>query len=215
MTNEPKIRAVLFDYGMVLSGPPDPAARIDMERILGVDEQTFQAAYWKHRDAYDRGTLSGLTYWEHVARDCHKPLNAVGIEMLIEADNALWTQPNHPMIAWAESLQRAGVKTGLLSNIGDAMEAGIRARFPWLDEFAHHTFSHQLGIAKPDPEIYRHATEGLNVPPGEILFIDDKQENIAAARSVGMFAVQYSSHEVFLQAMQRIGLGHLLMSSRT
>jgi putative hydrolase of the HAD superfamily len=215
MTNEPKIRAVLFDYGMVLSGPPDPTARIDMERILGVDEKTFQAAYWKHRDAYDRGSLSGLNYWESVARDCHKPLNAVEMDGLIDADNALWTQPNQPMIAWAESLQRSGMKTGILSNIGDAMEAGIRARFPWLEEFAHHTFSHRLGIAKPDPEIYRHAAEGLNVPAGEILFIDDKEENIAAARAAGMVAVQYSNHDAFLQEMQRIGLGDLLMSVKT
>jgi len=206
---EPKISAVLFDYGMVLSGPPDPTARIDMERILGVDEQTFQAAYWEHRDAYDRGTLSGLTYWESVARDCNKPLDAVELDALIDADNALWTQPNHRMIDWATGLQRAGIKTGILSNIGDAMEAGIRERFPWLNEFAHTTFSHRLGIAKPNPAIYRHAAEGLQVPIGEILFVDDKEENILAARAAGMVAVQYSSHEGFLEELKRLGLDRL------
>ena len=210
MSNEPKINAVLFDYGMVLSGPPDPTARRDMERILGVDEETFQEAYWKHRDAYDRGTLGGLTYWECVARELHKSLDAVSMDALIDADNALWTQPNHPMIDWAVSLQRAGMKTGILSNIGDAMEAGIRARFPWIDEFSHHTFSHRLGMAKPDPAIYRHAAEGLKVPVGKILFIDDKEENILAARAAGMIAVQYTSHEAFLREMQRMGLGGLL-----
>lgn len=210
MTNEPKINAVLFDYGMVLSGPPDPTARRDMERILGVDEETFQAAYWKHRDSYDRGTLGGLTYWNSVARDLHKSLDAVSLDALIDADNALWTQPNHPMIQWATSLQLAGIKTGILSNIGDAMEAGIRERFPWLEEFSHYTFSHRLGIAKPDPEIYRHAVEGLGVPADEILFVDDKEENILAARVAGLVAVQYTSHEAFVQEMQRLGLGSLL-----
>ena len=201
---------MLFDYGMVLSGPPDSAARLQMERILGIDEGTFQAAYWRHRDAYDRGALSGLTYWESVAKDCHKPLNAMDLDALIEADNALWTQPNQLMIDWAVGLQSAGVKTGLLSNIGDAMEAGIRARFPWLNEFAHATFSHRLGIAKPDPAIYRHAAEGLNVPIEEILFIDDKEENILAARAAGMTAVQYTNHEAFLEEMKRLGLERLL-----
>ncbi len=210
MTNEPKINAVLFDYGMVLSGPPDLTARRTMERILGVDEETFQAAYWKHRDSYDRGTLGGLTYWDSVASELHQSLDAVSLDALIDADNALWTLPNYPMIEWAASLQRAGIKTGILSNIGDAMEAGIRARFPWLDEFSHHTFSHRLGIAKPDPAIYRHAAEGLQVPADEILFVDDREENILAARAAGMVAVQYPSHEAFVQEMQRLGLGSLL-----
>ena len=215
MSNETKISAVLFDYGMVLSGPPDPTARRDMERILGVDEEMFQAAYWKHRDSYDRGMLGGLSYWECVARELHKPLDAVSMDGLIDADNALWTQPNQPMIDWAVSLQRSGMKTGILSNIGDAMEAGIRARFPWLDEFSHHTFSHRLGIAKPDPAIYRHAAEGLQVPVGEILFIDDKEENILAARAAGMIAVQYISHGAFLEEMRRLGLGGLLPGATT
>ncbi len=213
MTNEPKISTVLFDYGMVLSGPPDATARREMEHILGVDENAFQAAYWKHRDSYDRGTLGGLTYWNSVARDLHKSLDTESLDALIDADNALWTQPNHPMIEWAASLQQAGIKTGILSNIGDAMEAGIRACFPWLEEFSHHTFSHRLGIAKPDPAIYRHAVEGLGVPADEILFVDDKEENILAARVAGMVAVQYSSHDAFVEEMRRLGLGGLLTPS--
>jgi putative hydrolase of the HAD superfamily len=210
MSKEPKISAVLFDYGMVLSGPPDPSAWIDMERILGVDERTFEAAYWKQRDAYDRGKVSGPAYWENLARDCHKSLDASELGALIAADTAAWTQPNQPMIDWAVGLQRAGMKTGILSNIGDAMEAGIRERFPWLKEFAHATFSHRLGIAKPDPAIYRHAAEGLQVPVGEILFVDDKEENILAARAAGMVGAQYSSHESFLEELKRLGLHRLL-----
>ena len=47
------------------------------------------------------------------------------VSSLNESDIALWTQPNHEMISWAAALQRAGYKTGILSNIGDAMEAGF------------------------------------------------------------------------------------------
>lgn len=208
-----KIEAVLFDYGMVLSGPPDPTARAEMMRVLGVDETSFRDMYWKHRDAYDRGTLSGIAYWQKVADELHRPLSANSLNELLEADNELWTQPNQPMIEWAAALQRAGIKTGVLSNIGDAMEAGIRARFPWLEEFAHHTFSHRLGIAKPDLAIYQHAAEGLGVPANAVLFIDDREENIAAAREAGMTTVQYSTHERFVEQMQQLGLGNLLSPS--
>jgi putative hydrolase of the HAD superfamily len=204
------IRSVLFDYGLVLSGPPDPAAREEMKQILGVDEERFRAIYWRHRDDYDRGTLNSVAYWERVAHDLHRPLDAKKLSALIAADNAHWTQPNQAMIDWAAALQSAGIKTGILSNIGDAMEAGIVARFPWIADFTHRTFSHRLGIAKPDAAIYQHAAEGLGVPTGEILFVDDREENVAAARAAGMHAIQYIDHADFLQQMQAAGFSGLI-----
>jgi len=204
------IRAVLFDYGMVLSGPPDLAAKQRFLRVFSLDEATFNEAYWEFRDDYDRGHLSGDAYWAAVANLLHHTLTTGQLAELIAADVALWTQPNQPMIDWAEHLRRDGIKTGILSNIGDHMESGILHKFPWLHNFAHHTFSHRLGIAKPDPAIYQHAAEGLAVPPSEILFIDDREENIAAAIASGMKAIQYSTHAAFLAEMQSRGLSTLL-----
>ena len=213
MANESgsKISAVLFDYGMVLSDVPEAADWRLLERVLDVEEEAFQAAYWKYRDAYDRGALSAQTYWEIVARDLNKPIDAAILRALIDADTVVWTQPNLVMMEWAASLNRAGMKTGILSNIGDAMESGVLGRFPALAEFTHHTFSHRLGIAKPDAAIYRHAVEGLGVPVGEILFVDDREENIRAARVAGMVAVQYIGHAAFVEEMQGMGLGWLLV----
>lgn len=205
-----KISAVLFDYGMVLSGAPEAADWRALERVLDVDEETLQAVYWKYRDAYDRGALNAQTYWETVARDLNHPMNADVLRALLDADTAVWTHPNAVMMEWAARLNRAGIRTGILSNIGDAMEAAVLARFPALAAFDHQTFSHRLGIAKPDAEIYRHAVGGLGVPAGEILFVDDREENIRAAREVGMVAVQYSGHPGFVEEMGRLGLGWLL-----
>jgi putative hydrolase of the HAD superfamily len=212
MVNESKIKisAVLFDYGMVLSSVPEELHWQQLERVLSAEQSGFQAAYWKYRDAYDRGALSAQTYWESVARDLDKPIDAEVLRALIDADTAVWTQPNVEMMEWAARLNRAGIKTGILSNIGDAMELGVLGRFPALTEFTHHTFSHRLGIAKPDVEIYRHAVEGLGVLAGEILFVDDREENIVAARAVGMVAVQYLGHGGFVEEMERLGLGWLL-----
>ncbi len=208
------IKAVLFDYGMVLSGPPDPAAQQQMEALLGADSASFDAAYWKYRDDYDRGILSGHSYWAAVADDLHKPLDAETLAGLMYADTMLWTQPNPRMIEWAAQLHRAGFRTGILSNIGDAMEAGIYARFDWIAGFDHHTFSHRLGIAKPDPAIYQHAIAGMEVPAREILFVDDREVNIAAAQAAGLIAIPYTSHEAFLQALDAAGIEGLPVPAR-
>lgn len=209
----PAIRAVLFDYGLVLSGPPDPSAWQTMKQILHADEDAFHAAYWGPRHDYDSGHLNGNTYWQHVAHTLGRTLSHEEHQALLEADIDLWTQPNHAMIDWARQLQVDGVRTGILSNIGDAMEHGILARCPWVGDFAHHTFSHRLLTAKPDPAIYAYAARGLATEPSQILFIDDRAENIEAARAAGMQAIQYTSHETFLRAMHEAGYDGLLPSA--
>jgi putative hydrolase of the HAD superfamily len=206
----PNVQAVLFDYGLVLSGPPDPAAWERLKHVLNANEASFYDAYWKHRHDYDRGSQTAEAYWHQVAADVNHPLNELQSHALIDADTDLWTQPNQPMIDWAATLQRSGLKTGILSNIGDAMETGVLARCPWLANFTHLTFSHCLKMAKPELAIYRYAAEGLNTAPGAILFIDDREDNIAAARIAGMQAVQYTTHEAFLRTMKNEGFESLL-----
>lgn len=82
------ITAVLFDYGLVLSGPPDPLAWSRMLSITGVDDPIFRAPYWTHRHDYDRGALSGPEYWQAVG--CHTGLDMSDgqIDCLITADTA-------------------------------------------------------------------------------------------------------------------------------
>ncbi len=204
------IQAVLFDYGLVLSGPQDPAAWKAMIQLLGTTGTDFANAYWHHRNDYDRGTLNGEAYWQAVGADLDHGLSNKQLEILIHEDVRLWTQPNKPMIEWAARLQRAGIKTGILSNIGDAMETGIRAEAKWLDDFSHHTFSHRLKLAKPERAIYEHAAKGLGVTTGHVLFIDDRAENIDGAESAGMRAIQYISHEQFAADMRERGFADLL-----
>jgi putative hydrolase of the HAD superfamily len=196
------IRAVLFDYGLVLSGPPDPAAWERMRAFFDVDEATFYAAYWRHRHEYDRGALNGPAFWAVLGEELGGPLNEAEVGELMQVDVELWTQPNQPMIDWAAELRRAGVKVGVLSNLGDAMEAGVMSRFAWLAEFNHRTFSHRLLMLKPEAAIYQHALEGLGVPADEVLFIDDRKENVEAAREAGMVAIQYLDHAGFVDEMR-------------
>ncbi len=204
------IKAVLFDYGMVLSAPPDPTAWAAMRTITGLTEEELQRNYWAHRHPYDRGDLTGYAYWQNVGADSDILLTPTQIQALITADLDLWGGLNKPMIAWAQSLQQAGITTGILSNIGDCMAAGLAARYDWIAGFTHCTWSHELNLAKPEPAIYLRTAESLHTPPANILFIDDKIENIDAAISVGMQAIQYLDHPAFETEMRIRGFAHLL-----
>lgn len=209
------IHAVLFDYGLVLSGPPDPAAWAQIRTTTGLDEEALHRAYWVHRHDYDRGALTGPDYWQSVASTASLPsLTAEQLDALIAADTELWTQLNVPMVEWAHRLQDTGIRTGILSNIGDSIAEGIVAKFAWLERFHHRTWSHSLKTSKPDPAIYRHAAAGLETPPANILFIDDRHDNIEAAFDAGMQAIQYLNHDAFEREMQERDLAYLLHPAR-
>ena len=206
-----RIEAVLFDYGMVLSGPPNQHAWARMRAATSLEEEPLHREYWAYRHEYDRGTYTGESYWRKVASGAGiEMLTADQLTELIDADTDLWTDPNESMIEWAKRLQRAGVRTGILSNLGDAMQMGVLRKFEWLADFNHRTWSHALKIAKPEAEIYRHAAEGLKTEPAAILFVDDKIENIEAARSAGMQALQYTDHEAFRKDLSGPEYRHLL-----
>lgn len=204
------INAVLFDYGQVLSLSPDPTQWKRMLHITGIDEPAFDHGYWAFRHAYDRGELNGVDYWQKVASSAGRSFTSDQINGLIDADVELWTRLNLPMVEWARQLQAAHIRTGILSNIGDAMTDGLLRKFDWLSAFDHQVWSYRLLLAKPEAAIYAVAAEGLKTPPTEILFIDDKRENIDAALAFGMQAIQYSEHPAFLAEMQGRGLGYLL-----
>jgi putative hydrolase of the HAD superfamily len=208
--NDVPVKAVLFDYGRVLSGPEKVESWNSMRDLLGLREEKFRELYWKYRDHYDRGTLSGTEYWSNIAGDIAFPLNDDGLVELKRLDVEMWTELNPKMVEWAARLKSAGIRIGILSNIGDAMEAGIRAKLPWVEEFTHATWSHTLKLRKPEPEIYAAAAKGLGVEPSEVLFIDDREDNVAGAQAAGMRGVAYVLHGEFEREMQRMGLGPLL-----
>jgi putative hydrolase of the HAD superfamily len=195
---------------MVLSAPPDPAAWARMLSISNLSKEQLHRGYWAHRHAYDRGDLTAESFWNRAAASTYAILTPEQLTALIAADVDYWSTLNPPMLEWARSLQQSRILTGILSNMPAPMEAGLRARHPWIDAFDHNTWSHALNLAKPEPGIYLHAAQGLRTAPENILFLDDKAENIEAAHAIGMQAIQYTTHAAFVHEMHARGLDHLL-----
>ena len=200
------LKAVIFDYGMVLSTAQEPVAHANLKAITGLDGEQFDQAYWRRRHDYDLGFLNGVSYWQSISDEAGLGLSSAQIERLIENDVLMWSTLNEQMLAWVYAVQDAGFKIGILSNMGEELLKYMRQEFGWLGRFDHHTWSCELNIAKPDPAIYLHTCDKLGVAPGEALFLDDKPENIAAAESVGIEAIQFSTVEALRDELERRGL---------
>ena len=189
------LRAVILDYGMVLTGLPDAKAHEAMVRITGLSVDEFEKFYWADRHAYDEGKLSGVTFWQKVARDAGLSLTSADIDELNRQDARMWTTQNPAMLAWQRELKAAGIRTAILSNMGDSVLEKIEREFRWIHDFDVLVWSFQLHMAKPDPAIYRYALQQLGTRPEETLFIDDKLVNVEAAQALGLKALEFTTVE--------------------
>jgi putative hydrolase of the HAD superfamily len=189
------LRAVAFDYGRVLSGPPHPEAYESLQQITRLSQGEFEERYWVDRLAYDRGDLSGLAFWKKFVGDASLNLSDVEVARLSETDASMWTTANAEMLDWHRRLKEHGFRTAILSNMGDSVLENIERTFPWISGFDVLVWSYQHGMVKPEPEIYNLLLERLGTSAEETLFLDDKMENIEAARQLGIQALQFSSVE--------------------
>ena len=180
---------------MVLTNPPDVAARKELERITGFSSEEFEARYWVDRLAYDRGDLSGLAFWRKFCADAGLRLGDEEISQLNAHDARMWTVSNPVMLEWHQRLKADGIRTGILSNMGDNVLERILEIFAWVEDFDALVWSYQHGVVKPDAAIYELAAERIGVEPGEILFLDDRLENIEGAERAGWKGLQFSTVE--------------------
>ena len=117
---------------------------------------------------------------------------------LIEIEVDFWTDYDERPLRWITSLQAAGIRVGILSNLPRVLAENLRAK-RFVNHFDHVTFSFELLTVKPQAAIYRHAIEGLGVTPQEALFIDDKLPNVHGAIAVGLHAELFTTWEDFLE----------------
>jgi len=94
-------------------------------------------------------------------------------------------RPDEAMLGAVRAARAAGVRTGLITN---SWGMGIYDRAP-LGIFDASVISGEVGLHKPQPEIYRLACERLGIEPAEAVFVDDLRENVEGAEAVGMTGV--------------------------
>lgn len=193
------IKALVLDFGNVISEPHDDTVYERMARRSGLPADFFQTACWKYRDEFDGGTISGKEMYRRVLADGKVSLAEADLDRiageLITEDIGSWTRINQGVTDWALDLQRQGYILGILSNMpqdfldmaGHAVELFSKADVP--------VFSCHVGTIKPRPEIYRILLDRLGCQGSEVVFFDDLEANVAAARDQGIRSYLFTGLE--------------------
>ena len=191
--------ALILDYGEVLSHPMRPGGMSLLASQLGVPESEMTQVYWRHRRDYDLG-LPAREYWALVAQELGATLDEGLLASLITIDVDSWTDYRDEMWTLAETFRQGGGHLALLSNGVPEIVARIRSDRDLAALFDTQVVSFEVGLAKPEPEIYRVVLARLGTAPAAALFVDDRLENIETARELGIQTAHFTGnvHEVRL-----------------
>lgn len=102
------------------------------------------------------------------------------------------------------ALRAHGLSTFVLSNTNEIAIAHVRRNFPFFAHFTDYVFSFEHAVLKPEPRIYEIAESKSGVRGEEILFLDDKPENVAAAAQRGWQTICHHSCDESVAAVQRL-----------
>jgi FMN phosphatase YigB (HAD superfamily) len=195
------IRAVVLDIGSVLEIIDDSVFPEPFERRHGLETGAVVAAIQR---LPEHAGLGGVT--EHETRDhWHRELglsDAQADELMADFWRWYVGELDQELFDWFAA-QRPERLTGILSNShSGAREAERRWGFEGITDDI--VYSHEVGLQKPDPRIYALTAERLGVRPSEVVFLDDVEGHVEAAREAGFHAVVHRSTPESIRELERI-----------
>ena len=203
--NDPmKCSVLVFDLGKVLV---DFDYSIAARRIVPLcaspgDPLTFFSEHASLLTNYELGTLTTQGFFNQMKA-------ATGFSGEQAEFNAFFADiftPIQPMIDLYGELKRTKLPTYIFSNTNDLAVEHIRNRFPFFSDFDGYVLSYEHGAMKPSAKLYQIVERASGRRGAEILYIDDRPENVAAGAARGWQAVLHESPAATREALQKLGL---------
>jgi epoxide hydrolase-like predicted phosphatase len=204
MSEQRTIRAMISDFGGVLTNRLIEAfAAFQDETGISMEQLGRGMQRVAERDGeyplfrLERGEITEADFLDNLSWGLepelgHRPTLHRFREIYFEA-----LHPNQPMLDLMRELRDRGLRMAILTNNVREWEELWRGKLPLDEIFEVIVDSGWVGMRKPQPEIYLLTLDRLGdgLQPTECLFVDDNEQNVEAARELGMMAVQFHSNE--------------------
>jgi glucose-1-phosphatase len=114
--------------------------------------------------------------------------------------------PIEPMIRLQAALRSQGLPTYIFSNTNEMVVEYIRREFPFFANFDGYVFSFEHRVMKPGARLYEEVERLTGCRGAEILYLDDRPENVAAGAERGWETIHHTSPEQSIEAVRKLGL---------
>lgn len=196
------IRAVIFDFGGVLVRTEDRSSRQQLAERLGMSYQELSEVIFDSETARRStlGEISADEAWESIRNKLGlTPKELASMREEFWGGDALDVE----LIDFLREL-KDDYQVALLSNAGSDLRQALEEEWQISDVFDLIVISAEVGMAKPDPQIYQHVLEQLGIAPNEAIFVDDFIENVNAASAAGMYAIHFKSSQQARNALAEL-----------
>jgi putative hydrolase of the HAD superfamily len=199
-----KIQALLFDLGKVLIDFNFETGVQALHASCSISRDQFEEVLWDESwiRRYERGEISTTDFHDYLCRTAN-------LQMALPDFRATWSSVFLPDLIVSEELLVALKRNYpliLVSNTNEAHFEFVRSRYGVVDYFDRHVLSYKVGSLKPDRKIFEYAIAASNLPAEALFFTDDREENIVAAKKLGMRAHQFRSEPELIAALQDAGV---------
>ena len=191
-------KGVIFDLGDVLfTWSPNTATAIPA-RMMG---SILSSLIWIE---YECGRIEQDTCYHQIAQQFSVPATEVA-EAFSQARDSL--QPNNAMVSFIHDLKNASrkaLRVYAMSNVSKEDYRVLSTLMADWSVFDRVFTSGHAGMRKPDLGFYSHVLEEINLAPEEVIFIDDKEVNVLAAKSLGIHSIVFDDNTNVTRALGNI-----------
>src|SRR5260221_9495311 len=197
------IKAILFDLGGVLFTNGTKKFVEYTSEKYGIDKEKISNVVDKGEipDAYREGRIGRAEFWSKVKQELNLPED-------IEALEKEWISRYELIQGTKDILQELAKRYKiyfLSDNVKERVDA-INKKFDFLSWFEAGVFSHEVGVRKPHPKIYKLALQKAGEVPEEAVFIDDKESALKPAFEMGMTTILFESPEQLRERLAKLGI---------
>jgi glucose-1-phosphatase len=199
-----RLRAAIFDIGRVL-------IRLDIARAvdgLAASSSLSPAETWSAIENdprwpdWQEGRMSARDWHLHLSR-------RFGMTLSFEQFTQVWNLALAPEPMQDSKLFEKLSKThklALLSNTDPIHVAHMEPTYDFFRFFPVRVYSCNVGASKPSPLVYLEALKGLKMQSNDVVYIDDIQAYVEAARNLGMAGIHYQSTETLIAGLRDLGI---------
>jgi putative hydrolase of the HAD superfamily len=196
------IKAIVFDIGNVIwrFKPMYDDLFNRWGGLIGKNYEDFMDQYKKVYQGFETGTYTVGEWFKTLAPDIDIRVVEKNIDDAFGNLSDFKDFFNNDVVVLTQKLKALGYTVGCLSNTENYFYPYLHANISPLFDFS--ILSWQVKLRKPELEIYKCIFDHGNWKPEEIIFIDDKPENVEAAKSMGINALVYTDFETLKKELQ-------------
>lgn len=201
----PEIRAIYWDIGgVLLTNGWDHEERARVLAQFAIPRDEYESRHEEANDRWEKGELSDDAFLKQTVFFKERSFTSTDFIQAVRAQSKWLPGGAKNVIAAARA--HSGLKMAMLNNESGPLNDFRIATFRLEQYFDGFFCSAYLGMRKPDPRIFRAGTSMLHFKPEECAFVDDRENNCAAAAGVGMHAIQYKGEEQLTDALRALGV---------